>query len=35
MSTTDIGEGPVPGKPVVGSLSIGTEGLDCTISFRG
>lgn len=31
----DIGEGPVPEKPVVGSLSIGVEGLDCTIGFVG
>jgi hypothetical protein len=31
----DIGEGPVPEKPVVGWLSIGLEGLDCTVGFVG
>jgi hypothetical protein len=31
----DIGEGPVPEKPVVGWLSFGVEGLDCTIGFTG
>lgn len=31
----DIGEGPVPEKPVVGWLSIGIEGLDCTVGFVG
>jgi hypothetical protein len=31
----DIGEGPVPMRPVVGSLSIGIEGLDCTVGFVG
>jgi hypothetical protein len=31
----DIGQGPTPEKPVVGAISIGTEGLDCTIGFTG
>jgi hypothetical protein len=33
--SVDIGEGPVAGRPVVGSLSIGVEGLDCTVGFVG
>jgi hypothetical protein len=31
----DIGEGPAPMKPVIGSLSIGIDGLDCTVGFVG
>lgn len=31
----DIGEGPASEKPVVGWLSIGIEGLDCTVGFVG
>jgi hypothetical protein len=31
----DIGQGPTPEKPVVGWLSIGAEGLDCTVGFTG
>jgi hypothetical protein len=31
----DIGEGPAPEKPVIGSLSIGIDGLDCTVGFVG
>jgi hypothetical protein len=31
----DIGEGTAPMKPVIGSLSIGIDGLDCTVGFVG
>jgi hypothetical protein len=33
--SVDIGEGPTPEKPVVGRLSIGVDGLDCTVGFVG
>jgi hypothetical protein len=31
--SVDIGEGPTPQKPVVGQISIGVDGLDCTVGF--
>jgi hypothetical protein len=33
--SVDIGEGPTAEKPVVGQISIGTDGLDCTVGFVG
>lgn len=33
--SVDIGEGPTPERPVVGQISIGVGGLDCTVGFVG
>jgi hypothetical protein len=33
--SVDIGEGPTSEKPVVGRISIGVDGLDCTVGFLG